>query len=58
MQYMLAPLALAALVAANPVPQASASGECAASYPGTFQIQVVNSTSPTKRSAFEKVSRE
>jgi hypothetical protein len=53
MLYALAPLALAAIVAANPVPQA-ASGECSANYDGTFQIQVVNQTTPTKRMAFEK----
>ncbi|KJY00026.1 covalently-linked cell wall protein [Zymoseptoria brevis] len=50
MQYFVAPLALAALAAA--LPQASTSGECSENYPGTFQIQVVNITNPTKRSAF------
>lgn len=54
MLYALAPLALAAIVAANPVPQAGSS-ECSANYDGTFNIQVVNQTTPTKRMAFEKV---
>lgn len=52
MQYALAPLALAAIVAA--LPQASTSSECSENYPGTFQIQVVNQTDVAKRSAFEK----
>jgi hypothetical protein len=55
MQYAFAGLALVAAVAA--LPQAATSGECAASYPGTFQIQVVNITTNAKRD-FEKVGRQ
>lgn len=55
MRYALASLALAAVVAANPVQQARRS-ECSSSYTGTFEIEVVNKTTPTKRMAFEKVS--
>ncbi|GIZ40369.1 hypothetical protein CKM354_000371000 [Cercospora kikuchii] len=55
MRYSIAPVALAALAAANPVPQGvtenitpstSAPAGCSPDYPGTFQIQVVNVTTP------------
>lgn len=61
MRSTFAPLVFAALAAANPMPQgvtqsiapaASAPAGCMASYPGTFEISVVNVTSPkSKRSA-------
>ncbi|KAM3418880.1 hypothetical protein BST61_g4843 [Cercospora zeina] len=58
MRYSIAPVALAALAAANPVPQGvaeaispstSAPSGCSPDYPGTFQIQVVNVTTPAKQ---------
>ncbi|KAF2214611.1 hypothetical protein CERZMDRAFT_90171 [Cercospora zeae-maydis SCOH1-5] len=58
MRYSIAPVALAALAAANPVPQGvtenispstSAPSGCSPDYPGTFQIQVVNVTAPAKQ---------
>jgi len=62
MRYSIAPLALAALAAANPMPQGVTSAispsstspaGCSSSYSGTFEIQVVNVTSSSKR-AIEK----
>lgn len=59
MRSTFAPLALAALAAANPVPQgvtsaispeSTAPAGCSPDYPGTFQIQVVNVTQSAKRS--------
>ncbi|KAI7236194.1 hypothetical protein KC330_g3866 [Hortaea werneckii] len=52
MRSAFAPLALAALAAATPMPQASSSAtaDCSSSYDGEFMIQVVNVTSSAKRS--------
>ncbi|KAI7212485.1 hypothetical protein KC333_g7092 [Hortaea werneckii] len=52
MRSAFAPLALAALAAATPMPQASSSAtaDCSSSYDGDFMIQVVNVTSSAKRS--------
>lgn len=64
MRYSLAPLALAALAVAKPVPggvssavapSSSPPAGCSTSYSGTFEIQVVNVTSSSKR-AVQKVS--
>jgi len=58
MRYSIAPLALAALAYANPMPQGVTSAispkatdpaGCSSSYSGTFEIQVVNVTSSAKR---------
>ncbi|TKA32800.1 hypothetical protein B0A50_01025 [Salinomyces thailandicus] len=51
MRYSFAPLALAALVAASPMPQASsaASADCSPNYDGEFMIQVINVTTTMKR---------
>lgn len=58
MRYSFAPLALAALAAANPMPQgvtsaispkSTAPAGCSPNYSGTFEIQVVNITGPGKR---------
>jgi len=58
MRYSLAPLALAALAVAKPVPggvssavapSSSPPAGCSTSYSGTFEIQVVNVTSSSKR---------
>jgi len=52
MRSAFAPLALAALASATPMPQASSSAtaDCSSSYDGEFMIQVVNVTSSAKRS--------
>ena len=59
MQYSFAALALAALVAANPMPAgvtssiaptASPLAGCSPNYSGSFEIEVVNVTSSKKRS--------
>merc|ERR1712070_1270312 len=52
MRSAFAPLALAALASATPMPQAgsSAAADCSSSYHGEFMIQVVNVTSSAKRS--------
>lgn len=52
MRSTFAPLALAALASATPMPQASSSAtaDCSSSYDGEFMIQVVNVTSSAKRS--------
>merc|ERR1712070_577911 len=52
MRSAFAPLALAALASATPMPQAgsSAAADCGSSYDGEFMIQVVNVTSSAKRS--------
>lgn len=66
MRYSLAPVALAALAAANPMPQGvtsaispstSAPAGCMPDYSGEFQIQVVNVTSTAKRGV-QKVRRD
>lgn len=58
MRYAIAPIALAAVAAAVAVPQGvteditpstSAPAGCSGDYPGTFQIQVVNVTTPAKQ---------
>lgn len=63
MRSSFAPLALAALVAANPVPQGvtsaispptSAPAGCSPDYPGTFEISVVNVTSASSKRSFQK----
>ena len=60
MRYSIAPLALAALAAAKPMPQgvtsaiapsASAPAGCSPDYSGSFQIQVVNVTSSASSKA-------
>lgn len=65
MRSTFATLALAALAAANPLPQAvtsaispktTAPAGCSSSYSGTFEIQVVNVTSSSKRD-LQKVRR-
>ena len=66
MRSTFAPLALAALVAANPVPQgvtsaispsSSPPAGCSTSYSGQFEIQVVNVTQSSKREV-QKVSQD
>lgn len=54
MLYALAPLALAAVAAAGPMPRATPA-DCQSTVPGTFEIQIVNKTATSKRMAFEKV---
>nr|POE65938.1 cell wall mannoprotein [Quercus suber] len=57
MRYAFAPLALAALVAATPMPaspSASAPEGCSTDYPGTFEIQVVNVTSSSSKRDLNK----
>lgn len=58
MRSAFAPLAFAALAAANPMPQgvtsavspeASSPAGCSSSYSGAFEIQVVNVTTSSKR---------
>ncbi|KXT06482.1 hypothetical protein AC578_6030 [Pseudocercospora eumusae] len=65
MRYSLAPVALAALAAANPMPQGvtsaiapstSAPAGCKPDYSGQFQIQVVNVTSTGKRGVEKRQS--
>ncbi|KXT13225.1 hypothetical protein AC579_1725 [Pseudocercospora musae] len=65
MRYSLAPVALAALAAANPTPQGvtsaispstSAPAGCKPDYSGQFQIQVVNVTSTAKRGVQKRQS--
>lgn len=53
--YALVPLALAALAAANPMLQSRADSTCSENYDGTFEIEVVNQTTTSKR-ALEQVS--
>ncbi|EME88948.1 uncharacterized protein MYCFIDRAFT_86151 [Pseudocercospora fijiensis CIRAD86] len=65
MRYSIAPVALAALAAANPTPQGvtaaispstSSPAGCKPDYSGTFQIQVVNVTSTGKRDVEKRAS--
>ena len=65
MRYALAPLALAALVAATPVPQgvtesiapdAATPSDCQTSYDGEFNIQIVNVSDASAKRSLHKVS--
>lgn len=65
MRYALAPVALAALAAATPVPQgvtesitpdSSAPSDCQTSYDGTFNIQIVNVSDSSSKRSIHKVS--
>lgn len=64
MRYALAPVALAALAAATPVPQgvtesiapkAATPSGCQTSYNGEFNIQIVNVTDSSSKRSIQKV---
>lgn len=66
MRYTVASLALAALATAKPMPggvtsavapAGSAPAGCQSSYSGSFEIEVVNASTSSKRSVINKVSR-